>query len=133
MPTGDTAGVGHPQPPASVLQGGTFKARRPQWLAIILAIVGANASYIALVSAGILILSPEDPAGLPGFWSGAAIAGYACIGIPLYLGLGIVVGLLVACIAKRKSLPQRTALLLSFLVSAASGASRRCARRYRPP
>ena len=36
--------------------------------------------------------------------------------------MGIAVGLLVAYIAKRKSLPQRNALLLSLFISAACGA-----------
>ena len=100
----------------------TTKGTRPQWTAIISAIIGANAGYIILIGSYVLITAPQDPVDSPGFWMIAAVVAYLMCGIPVYLVLGAVVGLLVSRYVSRNSLPDSAAILMSLAGSAATGA-----------
>lgn len=100
----------------------TTRGTRYQWLAILCAILGANAGYLVLIGSYIFIVSPQAPPEAPGFWSISAIVAYLMCGIPIYFALGAVVGLLVSRYAKRNSLTNSAALTISFTGSAAIGA-----------
>jgi hypothetical protein len=99
----------------------TTQGARPQWMAILAANLGANAGYFALIGAYLLFGAPEDPAEMPGYWVLSAVVAYASCGLPIYLGVGIVPGLLGSRYSRRNSVPIPANAALYLAGSAAAG------------
>jgi hypothetical protein len=99
----------------------TTRQTRPQWLAILSGIIGANAGYIFLIGSFLLLASPQDPPDNAGFFVISAAVAYLFCGLPTYLTLGAIVGLLVSRYADRNSLPDSATIAISLAGSAATG------------